>query len=134
MQSKIFDLFKASNQESKDVVLSEVFLELVKQYGEAVAGAVYDVLEEVGISYEKFRFVKQKLERYGLLQSRNQQLADENQELIVKYLQALDKEHKASCLKGIKFLRFKKLSHTDSHMITSLRRQYLSLIADVEAG
>lgn len=97
-------------------------------------GTIYDVMEETGIAYEQYRFVKEKLERFGLLQSRNQQLADENQELIVKYLQALDKERKSSRSKGVTIPKFKKLSHTDIHKITSLGRQYLRLIADIEVN
>ena len=103
----------------------------VFDYSEATE-TVYDVMEETGIDNEQYRFVKEKLERFGVLQSKNQQLADENQELIVKYLQLLDKDSRSSRPKGVKLPRFNRISRTDSHKITSLGRQYLRLIADVE--
>lgn len=115
--------------------LSELDIRVLRlfDYDEDV-GTIYDVMEETGIDYEQYRFVKEKLERFGLVQSRNQQLADENQELIVKYLQALDKERKSSRPKSVTIPRFKKLSHTDTYKITSLGRQYLRLIADIEVN
>lgn len=74
------------------------------------------------------RFIREKLERFGLLQSKNEEINDNNLEEIVKYLQNIEKESKRSKPREVKIPKLKKVSRLDSYTITSLGRQYLTLI------
>lgn len=79
MQRKVLDLFKASNQEATDVVLSEVFPEIVKQYGEVVAGtfltelmseivgAIFPRLNSIRLSYKQNRLESNVCYLFGVL-------------------------------------------------------------------
>lgn len=111
--------------------LNDLDIRVLKLYDSRIATeSGYDVIEQEGIDYEQFRFVKEKLERFGLLQSRNEELADENLDDIVKYLQAVEKDNKSSRPKGVKLPRLRKISRSDSYKITLLGRRYLQLIVD----
>lgn len=89
-----------------------------------------DVVSQLKISYEQLRFIKEKLERFGLLQSKNEEIHEDNLELIVKYLQNIDKEKKKSKPRDIKLPKLKKVSLSDSYKITSLGIEFLQLLAE----
>ncbi len=46
--------------------------------------------KELEISYEQLKHIKEKLERFGLLQSKNEEISDDNLEKIVKFLQDVE--------------------------------------------
>lgn len=86
--------------------------------------------KELEISYEQLKHIKEKLERFGLLQSKNEEISDDNLEKIVKYLQDVEKERKKSKPRDIKLPRLKKISSSDTYRITSLGREYLQLVKE----
>lgn len=90
--------------------------------------SVQDICENTGIDYTQVRFVKEKLSRYGLLQSRNEEINDKNMESMVKYMQDVERESHKSKPKDVKVPKLKKLFGTDSYSITMLGRQYLALM------
>lgn len=55
---------------------------------------ILDICNDIHIDFEQMRFIREKLERFGLLQSKNEEINDNNLEEIVKYLQSLEKESK----------------------------------------
>ena len=90
--------------------------------------SVQDICENTGIDYTQVRFVKEKLSRYGLLQSRNEEINDKNMESMVKYMQDVERESHKSKPKDVKVPKMKKLFGTDSYSITMLGRRYLALM------
>lgn len=89
---------------------------------------ILDICKDIHIDFEQMRFIREKLERFGLLQSKNEEINDNNLEEIVKYLQNLEKESKKSKPGTVKIPKLKKVSGSDSYKITPLGRQYLTLI------
>lgn len=110
--------------------LSDLDIRVLKSYsyfgndGESIL----DICRDIQINFEQMRFIREKLERFGLLQSKNEEINDNNLEEIVKYLQNLEKESKKSKPKTVKIPKLKKVSGLDSYKITPLGRQYLTLI------
>lgn len=90
--------------------------------------SLVDICNDVHIDFEQMRFIREKLERFGLLQSKKEEINDNNLDEIVKYLQAIEKENKKSKPGTVKTPKLKKASLSDGHRITSLGRQYLMLI------
>lgn len=109
--------------------LNDLDIRVLKLYSFDSEETAYDVMSQLQISYEQLRMIKEKLERFGLLQSRNEEIHDGNLELIVKYLQAIEKERKKSKPKDIKLPNLKKVSSSDSYKMTSLGRDFLQLIS-----
>ena len=76
----------------------------------------------------QIRFIKEKLERFGLLQSRNEEMNDDNLDRIVKYLEKVKKENRKRNPNDVKVPSLKRASSSDSYRITSLGRSYLTMI------
>ncbi len=76
----------------------------------------------------QIRFIKEKLERFGLLQSRNEEMNDDNLDRIVKYLEKVKKENRKRNPNDVKVPSLKRVSSSDSYRITSLGRSYLTMI------
>ena len=92
--------------------------------------AGYDIIEKENMSYEQLRFVQEKLERFVLLQSKNEEILDNNLESIVKYFQDVERDNKKRNPKGVKIPKLKKVSKSDTYRITKLGRDYLELISN----
>ena len=86
---------------------------------------ILDICKDIHVDFEQMRFIREKLERFGLLQSKNEEINDNNLKEIVKYL---EKESKKSKPGSVKIPKLKKVSGSDSYKITQLGRQYLTLI------
>lgn len=110
--------------------LSDLDIRVLKSYsylgndGESIL----DICEDIQIDFYQMRFIREKLERFGLLQSKNDEISDNNLEEIVKYLQKLEKERRKSKPGDVKIPKLKKVSISDSYKITPLGRQYLAMI------
>ncbi len=108
--------------------LSDLDIRILRVYSFNSEENIHDVMSQLAINYDQIRLVKEKLERFGLLQSKNQEIQDENLELVVKYLQDVEKERRKSKPKDVKLPRLKKVSSLDSYKITSLGRDFLQLL------
>mgnify|MGYP001059352142 CR=1 FL=1 len=86
---------------------------------------ILDICKDIHVDFEQMRFIREKLERFGLLQSKNEEINDNNLKEIVKNL---EKESKKSKPGSVKIPKLKKVSGSDSYKITQLGRQYLTLI------
>lgn len=112
--------------------LNDLDIRVLRTYAQIMneGESILDICKDIQIDFEQMKFIKEKLERFGLLQSKNEQINDDNLDEIVQYLQTLDKERKKSKPKDVKIPRLKKISRTDSYSITALGKKYLSWIED----
>lgn len=76
----------------------------------------------------QIQFIKENLERFGLLQSRNEEMNDDNLDKIVKYLEKVKRENRKRNPDDIKVPSLKRVGESDSYRITSLGRHYLTMI------
>lgn len=109
--------------------LSDLDIRVLRLYSIDSEETVYDILKQLQLSYDQLRLVKEKLERFGLLRSKNEEIHEENLDLIVKYLQDVEKERKRSKPKDIRLPNLKKVSPSDTYKITSLGRNFLQLLS-----
>ena len=80
--------------------------------------------------YEQLRHIKEKLVRFGLLRSKNEELNGKNQEIIIDFLMKFHKDFTSKKPKGVKSPKFKKIPSSDSYKITSLGLGLLQLISE----
>lgn len=80
--------------------------------------------------YGQLRHIKEKLLRFGLLKSKNEEIDEKNQEMIIEFLQKFHKDYTSKKPKGVKIPKFKKISPSDSYRITSLGNGLLQLISE----
>lgn len=80
--------------------------------------------------YDQLRHIKEKLFRFGLLKSKNEELSEQNQKSIIEFLQKFHKDFNSKNPKGVKLPNFKKLQSTDRYSITSLGLALLQLISE----
>lgn len=108
--------------------LNDLDIRILQQYDYPVQISSDSELSE--LDYTQVKYIKEKLVRLGLLRSKNDELTAKNLEMIVKYLQDLDKQSRARKPKDVKVPRFNKIHRTDSYKITSLGRAFLQLISE----
>ncbi len=89
---------------------------------------VHDIMRECNIDSNQYRFVCEKLERFGLLQSNNDEIDENNLDAIINYIKEVDKNNKKKNPGTVKMPNLKKKFHIDTFRITSLGIQYLKLI------
>lgn len=89
-----------------------------------------NLLQEEQIDDQQYRFLREKLERFGLLESRNEEKRDKNIEELQKKVEEIIKNQSAKRPKTIKSPKFQTIRTADSYKITRLGRQYLTLIDD----
>ncbi len=70
--------------------LSDLGIKVLNLYSFNCEETANDIVNQLKIFYEQLRLIKEKLERFGLLQSKNEEIHENNLELIVKYLQNVD--------------------------------------------
>lgn len=108
--------------------LSDLDIKVLKCFSHEHEENYYTVMQEVDITDMQYRFVKEKLERFGLLQSKTDDIRDANLESLIVYLKEIDKQSNSKKPKPVKFpSKIKKLPNSDSHQITLLGRQFLKL-------
>lgn len=89
---------------------------------------VFFICNKLNFELNQIRFIKEKLEWFDLLQSRNEEMNDDNLEMIVNYLEKVKKENRKRNLNDIKVPSLKRVSANDSYRITPLGRHYLTMI------
>lgn len=78
----------------------------------------------------QLKYIKEKLLRFGLLKSKNEELSALNQKNIIEFLQKSYKDSTSKKPKGVKLPQFKKMQHTDRYSITPLGYALLQLISE----
>lgn len=116
--------FKTMSQlNDLDIRILKVYSNL-KTDGESIVS----ICNELDLELNQIQFIKEKLERFGLLQSRHEEMNENNLEMIVKYLEKVKRENRKKNPNDVKVPYLKRVSGTDSYRITSLGRHYLTMI------
>lgn len=116
--------FKTMSQlNDLDIRILKVYSNL-KTDGESIVS----ICNELNLELNQIQFIKEKLERFGLLQSRHEEMNDDNLDNIVKYLEKVKRENRKKNPNDVKVPNLKRVSGTDSYRITSLGRHYLTMI------
>lgn len=116
--------FKTMSQlNDLDIRILKVYSNL-KTDGESIVS----ICNELNLELNQIQFIKEKLERFGLLQSRHEEMNDDNLDNIVKYLEKVKRENRKKNPNDVKVPNLKRVSETDSYRITSLGRHYLTMI------
>lgn len=116
--------FKTMSQlNDLDIRILKVYSNL-KTDGESIVS----ICNELNLELNQIQFFKEKLERFGLLQSRHEEMNDDNLDKIVKYLEKVKRENRKKNPNDVKVPNLKRVSGTDSYRITSLGRHYLTMI------
>ena len=89
-----------------------------------------DVMREENIDDSQYDFIREKLCRLGMLDSKNEANRDENLDVLGKTLTELIKQLYSKKPKEVKAPKLKKIARSESYSITRLGRQYLAFIDD----
>lgn len=87
-----------------------------------------DVMRDENIDESQYNFIRRKLYRLGMLNSKNEERRNGNVDNIGKTLTELIKQHSAKNPKAVKAPKLDKITRSDSYTITYLGRQYLDFI------
>lgn len=90
------------------------------------ADDIYKIMDECQIDNSQMRMIKEKLERLGLIQSRNEEKMNENIENVVKYVEDIYKGKKNPKLKRIKYV-----PKGESYKITSFGTKFISFFIKI---
>lgn len=82
------------------------------------------------LDYDQLKYIREKLLRFGLLKSQNEELSEKNQEFIIDFLKKFHKDLNSKNPHGVRLPNFKKLKHVDTYSITSLGLAFLDLISE----
>lgn len=110
--------------------LNALDIRVLKVYSnlETEGESIVSICNELDLELNQIRFIKEKLERFGLLQSRNEEMNDDNLDAIVKYLEKIKRENRKKNPKDVNVPSLKRVRGTDSYRITSLGRHYLTML------
>ena len=110
--------------------LNDLDIRILKVYSNlgTEGESIVSICNELDLELDQIQFIKEKLERFGLLQSRNEEINDDNLNKIVKYLEQVKKKSKFINSNDIMFPDLRKVSGSDSYRITSLGKHYLTMI------
>ena len=104
--------------------LNDLDIRILKVYSNlgTEGESIVSICNELDLELNQIQFIKEKLERFGLLQSRHEEMNENNLDAIVKYLEKVKKKG------DVKVPSLKRVRGTDSYHITSLGRHYLTMI------
>lgn len=89
------------------------------------------LMSEEGIDESQYRSIREKLCRFGLLQSKNEEKREKNLEVVQDALAELIKQLGSGKPKKMQVPKYKCISNSDSYGITSLGNKYLRMIKPV---
>lgn len=110
--------------------LNDLDIRILKVYSNLKTDgeSIFFICNELNLELNQIQFIKEKLERFGLLQSRHEEMNDDNLDNIVKYLEKVKRENRKKNPNDVKVPNLKRVSGTDSYRITSLGRHYWTMI------
>lgn len=110
--------------------LNDLDIRILKVYSNlgTEGESIVFICKELDLELNQIQFIKEKLERFGLLQSRHEEMNDDNLDAIVKYLEKVKRENRKKNPNDVKVPNLKRVRGTDSYRITSLGRHYLTMI------
>lgn len=110
--------------------LNDLDIRILKVYSNlgTEGESIVSICNELDLELNQIQFIKEKVERFGLLQSRHEEMNDDNLDKIVKYLEKVKRENRKKNPNDVKVPNLKRVSSSDSYRITSLGRSYLTMI------
>lgn len=110
--------------------LNDLDIRILKVYSNLKTDgeSIVSICNELDLELNPIQFIKEKLEQFRLLQSRNEEINENNLEMVVKYLEKVKKENRKRNPDDVKVPSLKRVSSSDSYRITSLGRSYLTMI------
>lgn len=90
------------------------------------------LIAEEGIDESQYRSIRQKLCRFGLLQSKNEEKREQNLEEVQAVLTDLIEQLNSNKSKKLKDPKYQRITHSDSYAITPLGRRYLRMMRQVD--
>lgn len=110
--------------------LNDLDIRILKVYSNlgTEGESIVSICNELDLELNQIQFIKEKLERFGLLQSRHEEINDDNLNKIVKYLEQVKKKSKLINSNDVMFPNLRKVSGADSYRITPLGKNYLTMI------
>lgn len=126
----VFTFFSTLSQ------MNELDIRILKQYQplyelkENKHEHYYDIMNDEKIDLQQYYLVLEKLNRLGMLCSKNEENRNENLDVIVKTLSEIIKQSHAKKPKDIREPRIRRISTDDSYYISNLGNQYLHFIDD----
>lgn len=110
--------------------LTQLDIDVLAMYCMDAQEDIISLCNRYNLKFEQVAVIKEKLERLGLVYSKNDEKRDNNIDEIVDYLNKVDKDQKKSKPKGVRLPNIKKPNRSTSYAITSLGRDYLKVISD----
>lgn len=111
--------------------LTSLDIDVLKLYSLESDENYLDLCKKRNISFEQLEMIKQKLERNGLLYSKNDDQRDSNIDILVDYIDKRTKEENKKNGKpfGVKLGKITKVKRAESYSITKLGRDFLARIS-----
>lgn len=99
--------------------LNDLDIRILKVYSNLKTDgeSIVSICNELNLELNQIQFIKEKLERFGLLQSRHEEMNDDNLDKIVKYLEKVKRENRKKNPNDVKVPNLKRVSGTDSYRI-----------------
>lgn len=110
--------------------LTQLDIDVLKLYTINSDESGWDLINRYGLQPEQLKVIKKKLERFGLIYSKQDDLRDDNIDAVVKYLLAVEAESKKKNPRNIKMKDVKRPKNSESYYITGLGRGFAFKIAE----
>lgn len=111
--------------------LNGLDIRILKIYTESYkTETILEIRDDLNISDDQIRMVKQKLERLGMLESINDQIESYNFDLIEKYFNQYYRDIRRSKPKGAEPPKLKRQSRINRYKISQLGLDYLKIIEE----
>ena len=126
----IFTFFHTLSQMNElDIRILRLYLPAYEM-GEEGHETFLDVMREENIDESQYNFIREKLCRPGMLDSKNEANRDENLDILGTTLTELIKQLYSKKPKEVKAPKLKRITRSESYDITRLGRQYLAFIEE----
>jgi len=126
----IFTFFHTLSQMNElDIRILRLYLPTYET-GEEGHETFVDVMREENIDESQYNFIREKLCRLGMLDSKNEANRDENLDILGTTLTELIKQLYSKKPKEVKVPKLKRITRSESYNITRLGRQYLAFIEE----
>lgn len=126
----IFTFFHTLSQMNElDIRILRLYLPAYEM-GEEGHETFLDVMREENIDESQYNFIREKLCRLGMLDSKNEANRDENLDILGTTLTELIKQLYSKKPKEVKAPKLKRITRSESYDITRLGRQYLAFIEE----
>lgn len=108
--------------------LTQVDIEVLSCYVPFSGSDFTTVLQEHGLDNKEYRLIREKLNRFGLLDSKNDDIRERNLKSAVDYITDVAKESKKKKPGTVRTPNFKKTHTSESYSLSFAGRRFLTLV------